>query len=194
MLEKPGPGQDLYIQIFRAPAGSCSGAYTECSKSRTQDEICILRFSGPKQALVLGRIQNARKARIQAESVYSDFPGPGRFLVRGVYRKLEKPGPGRNLYTQIFRVQAGSCSGAYTESSKSRAQGRICILKFSGLWQVPGPGRIQDTRKNWAQAEPVYSNFPGSGRSCSGAYTESSKSQGPEQDMYTQIFRALAGT
>ena len=137
MLEKLGFRQNQYTQIFRARAGSWSGAYTESSKSRAQDEICILRFSGSKQALVLGRIQKARKAGPRAESVYSNFPGSGRFLVQGVYKILEKTGPRQNLYTQIFRALAGSCSGAYTESSKSQGPGRISILKFSGLWQAP---------------------------------------------------------
>ena len=39
-----------------------------------------------------------------------------------------------------------------------------CILEFSESGQVRGLERIQDTRKNWAQAEPVYSKIQGLGR------------------------------
>ena len=182
----------------------------------------ILNFSGPRQVPGLGRIQNARKAGPWAEFVYSNFPGPGRFLIDSVYSKLEKPGPGRNLYTQIFRVQAGSCSGAYTESSKSRAQGRICILRFSGSKQALVLGRIQkleklspgqnlytqifrarvgswsraytEARKAEPRAESVYSNFQGSGRFLVQGVYKILEKTGPRQNLYTQIFRALAGT
>ena len=165
-LEKPGPGRNLYTQIFRVQAGSCSGAYTESSKSRAQGRICILKFSGPGQALVLGRIQQARKSRA----------------------------PGQELYTQIFRARAGSWSGAYTESLKSRALGRISILRFSGSGQVPGPGRIQKLEK-LSPGHNLYTQiFRALAGSCSWAYTASSKSQGPGQNLYTQIFRALAGS
>ena len=128
-----------------------------------------------------------------AYTVYSIFQGPGRLLVRSVYKKLEKPGPGRNLYTQIFRAQvrfrvwsvykilekpgpgqnlytqkfrawASSWLLAYTESSKIQGPGRICILKFSGPGQVPGCWRIQKVRRTWSRAEPVYSKIQGPGR------------------------------
>ena len=122
-----GPGQDLYIQIFRAPAGSCSGAYTECSKSRAQDEICILKNSGPRQVRGLERIQQARKAGPWAEFVYSNFPGSGRLLFWGVYRKLEEPGPRQNQYTQIFRALAGTWLIAYTAYSKIQDPGSLVI-------------------------------------------------------------------
>ena len=140
--KKLGPGQNLYTQKFRIQVRILVvGVYS------------ILEFFGAGQAPDLERIQKARKVRPRAGSVYSNFPGPGRFLFWGVYRKLEKPGPGRNPYTQIFRAQADSWSIAYTESSKSLGQGEICILKNSGPRQVPVLGRIQDTRKNWAQGE-----------------------------------------
>ena len=93
MLEELGPGQGLYTQIFRAQIGPWSIAYTE-----------------------------ARRAGLWAGPVYSNFQGPDRFLVWGVYSMLEEPGSGQDLYTQIFRVQIDSWSGAYTEARKSRAQ------------------------------------------------------------------------
>ena len=100
-----GPGQNLYTQIFRALAGSCSGAYTESSKSRALGRISILRFSGSGQV-----------------------PGPGRI------QKLEKLSPGQNQYTQIFRALAGSCSRAYTASSKSQGPGQnLCTQIFRAL-------------------------------------------------------------
>ena len=145
----------------------------------------ILNFSGPRQVPGLGRIQNARKAGPWAEFVYSNFPGPGRFLIDprtksvysdfpgpsrllfwGVYRKLEKPGPGQNLYTQIFRARAGSCSGAYTASSK-----------------IQGP-----------RARTVYSNFPGPGRLLVWGVYRKLEKPGPGQNQYTQIFRIWAGS
>ena len=140
MMEEAGnfssgcPG--LYTQIFRIRAGSWSGAYTVYSKIQGSDRFLL--------AGVYRKLENPGP---RAESVYSNFPGPGRFLIDSVYSKLEKPGPGRNLYTQKFRAQAGSWSGAYTKSSKSPGLGRISILKFSGLGQVPSPGRIQKAQK-----------------------------------------------
>ena len=112
----------MYTQIFRAQACSCSGAYTESSKSQGPGRICILKFSGPGQDPVLGRIQDTRKNWAQTGHVYSNFQGPGRILFWGVYRKLEESGSGQNLYTQIFRARAGSRSKTYT-----------CILKKQGL-------------------------------------------------------------
>ena len=82
-------------------------------------------------------------------------------MVDSVYRKLEEPGPGRNLYTQKFRARAGSWSRAYTRYSKKLGQGEICILKNSGPGQVLVLGRIQDTRKNWAQGEICILKFSG---------------------------------
>ena len=96
----------------------------------------ILEFFGAGQAPDLERIPKARKVRPRAGSVYSNFPGPGRFLVESVERRLGNPG----------------------------TLGEICILKGSGPGQVPVLGRIQDTRKNWAQAESVYSKIQGPGR------------------------------
>ena len=138
ILEKSGPGQNLYTQIFRGRAGSRSGAYTKSSKSPGLGRICILEFFGLGQAPGPERIQKARKVRARAEPVYSNFPGQSRLSVWSVYKKLEKSGPGQNLYTQIFRARAGSRSGAYTKSSKSPGLGRICILKFSGSEQALG--------------------------------------------------------
>ncbi len=151
--KKLGPGQNLYTQKFRIQVRILVvGVYS------------ILEFFGAGQAPDLERIQKARKVRPRAGSVYSNFPGPGRFLFWGVYRKLEKPGPGRNPYTQIFRIRAGSWSRAYTRYSKKL-----------------GPGRNQYTQIFRAQAG-----------SCSGAYTRYSKKLGPGRNLYTQIFRAQA--
>ena len=161
--------------------------------------ICILKNSVPGQVPGLERIQKARKAR--AEPVYSKIQGLVRFLVRNVYRKfeksgpgpgrlsiwsvyniLEKPGYGQNLYTQIFRVWSGSRSGAYTRYSKKLALGRISILKFSGAGQAPDLGRIQKAREVRAQID-----------SCSLTYTAYSKSQDPgEPDSYHIEYTALA--
>ena len=160
-LEKPGFGQNLYTQK-----------------------------SGPRQIPGPGRIQKARKAWTRAEPVYSNFQGPGRSLVNSVYNMLENPGLGQNLYTQIFRIQAGSWSKAYTESSKSLDPGRISILKFSGPRQALVLGRIQDTRKNWVWAESVYSNFPGSCRFLFWGVYRMLEKPGPGRNLYTQIFRA----
>ena len=138
-----GSGQNLYTQKFSARTGSRSGAYTKSSKSPGPGRTCILKFSGPEQALGLERIQKARKVRA----------------------------PGRNLYTQIFRARAGSWSGAYTESSKSQGPGQnlytqkfriqvrilvvgvYSILEFFGAGQTPDLGRIQKARKNWASGQ-----------------------------------------
>ena len=183
MLEEPGSEQNLYTQISGLGQVSGSGRIQTSSKSLDLGRISILKFSGPRQALVLGRIQKARKSRAQV-----------RLLVDSVYRKLEKLGfrqnqytqkfrarqalvlgriqnarktrPGQNQYTQIFRVRAGSCSLAYTESSKSQ-----------------GPGQNLYTQKFRAQAG-----------SCSLAYTNKLEKPGFEQDLYTQIFRAQAGS
>ena len=135
-LEKPGFGQNLYTQK-----------------------------SGPRQIPGPGRIQKARKAWTRAEPVYSNFQGSGRFLARGVYRKIEKSGFRQDLYTQIFRAQPGFWPIAYTTSSKSL-----------------GPRQNQYTQIFRIQAG-----------SWSRAYTESSKSLDPGQNLYTQIFRAQAG-
>ena len=237
-LEKSGSGQNLYTRIFRARAGSWSGAYTRYSKKLGPGRICILKNSVPGQVPGLERIQDTRKNWARAEPVYSKIQCPDRFRVWSVYKILEKTGPGQNLYTQKFSARAGSGSGAYTESSKS--PGRICILKFSGLGQVPGLERIQDTRKNWARAEPVYSkiqcpdrflvvgvysileffragkapdleriqkarkvraraesvysNFSGSGRLLVRSVYKKLEKSGPGQNLYTQIFRARAGS
>ena len=113
-----------------------------------------------------------------AYTVYSNFSGQVRLPIWSVYKKLEKSGPGQDLYTQIFRGQAGSWSGAYTESSKSQALGEIRILKFSGLEQALDPGRIQKARRAWIRAESVYSNFQDLGRFLLRAYTRYSKKLG----------------
>ncbi len=158
MMEETGnfssgcPG--LYTRIFRARTGSWSGAYTVYSIFQGPGRLLVPSvyrklekpgpwartvysdFPGPSRFVVWSVYSKLKEPGPRAESVYSNFPGPGRFLVNGVYRKLEKLSPGQNLYTQIFWAWAGSCSMAYTASSKS--QGRTCILKFSGLWQVPG--------------------------------------------------------
>ena len=115
--------------------------------------ICILKNSVPGQVPGLERIQDTRKNWAWAESVYSNFQDPGQALGRW-----------RIQYTQIFRGRAGSGSGAYTRYSKKLGPGRTCILKNSVPGQVPGPERIQDTRKNWPWAESVYSNFSGAGQ------------------------------
>ena len=184
----------------------------------------ILEFFGAGHAPDLERIQKARKVRPRAGSVYSNFLGPGRFLFWGVYRKLEKPGPGRNPYTQIFRIRAGSwsraytryskklgpgrnqytqifrarvgsCSGAYTESSKSQGPGRTCILKFSGPGQVPALGRIQQAQRARAQGtESIYSNFPGPGRFLVNGIYRKLEELGFRQNQYTQIFRIRVGS
>ena len=101
-----------------------------------------------------------------AYTVYSIFQGPGRLLVRSVYKKLEKSGPGRNLYTQIFRAQV-----------------RFRVWSVYKILEKPGPGQNLYTQKfrAWASSWLL-------------AYTESSKSQGPGQNLYTQIFRAWAGS
>ena len=162
-LEKSGLGQNLYTQKFRVWSGSWSGAYTESSKSLGR--ICILKFSGPEQAPDLERKQKARKvrawadlytqifrvwsgswsgaytesleSRAWAESVYSKIQCPDRFLVRGVYRKLEEPGLGRICI--LKNSVPGQVPGLerIQKARKARAQGRISILKFSGLWQAP---------------------------------------------------------
>ena len=146
----PGPGRIQYTQFFRAQAGSYSEAYTACSKSLDPGRISILKKSEPRSG-----------SWSLAYTVYSNFSGQVRLPIWSVYKKLEKSGPGQDLYTQIFRGQADSCSGAYTESSKSQALGEIRILKFSGSGQVLGPGRIQDTRKNWAPGEISILKFSG---------------------------------
>ena len=83
----------------------------------------------------------------RAKSVYSNFPGSSRFLVAGVYKILAKTwfwakpvysnfsGLGRFLVESVYR------------KLKSQAPGKTCILKFSGLWQVPVLGRIQKLEK-----------------------------------------------
>ena len=138
-------------------------------------------------------LEETGKLHLIAGPVYSNFPGPGRFLFWGVYKILEKTGPRQNLYTQKFRVWAGSCSGAYTESSKNQGPGQdqytqifrarvgsrlmaytryskklgpgqICILKNSGSGQVPAHWRIQKARRVRVWTESVYSNFSGPGR------------------------------
>ena len=165
------PGQDLsrwriqYTRIFRGRAGSRSGAYTKSSKSPGLGRICILDFFGLGQAPGPERIQKARKVRARAEPVYSNFPGQSRLSVWSVYKKLEKSGPGQNLYTQIFRVRASSRSIAYTESLKSRA---------------------------WA--EPVYSKIQCSDRFRVWSVYKILEKTGPGQSLYTQIFRARAGS
>ena len=164
ILEKSGPGQNLYTQIFRGRAGSRSGAYTKSSKSPGLGRICILDFFGLGQAPGPERIQKARKGA-RAEPVYSNFPGQSRLSVWSVYKKLEKSGPGQNLYTQIFRVRASSRSIAYTESLKSRA---------------------------WA--EPVYSKIQCSDRFRVWSVYKILEKTGPGQSLYTQIFRARAGS
>ena len=189
-----GPGQNLYTQIFRALAGSWSGAYTESSKSRAQGRICIFKFSGPGQVPGLGRIQNARKARIQAESVYSDFPGPGRLLVWGVYSKLKEPGP-----------RAESVYSDFPGPSR---------LLFWGVYRMlekPGPGRNLYTQifraraGSWLMVYTESSISPGLRRTCILKFSEPGQALvlgriqkleklSPGQNQYTQIFRALAGS
>ena len=211
ILEKSGPGQNLYTQIFRGRAGSRSGAYTKSSKSPGLGRICILEFFGLGQAPGPERIQKARKVRARAEPVYSNFPGQSRLSVWSVYKKLEKSGPGQNLYTQIFRARAGSRSGAYTKSSKSPGLGRICILKFSGPEQAPGSGAYTRYSKKLALGRICILKFSGAGQapdlgriqkarevraqidSCSLTYTAYSKSQDPgEPDSYHIEYTALA--
>ena len=151
-LEKPG--QNLYTQIFRIQVRILVvGVYS------------ILEFFGAGQAPDLERIQYTRKVWARAESVYSNFQGQGRLPIWSVYKKLEKSGPGQNLYTQIFRVRASSRSIAYTESLKSRA---------------------------WA--EPVYSKIQCSDRFRVWSVYKILEKTGPGQSLYTQIFRARAGS
>ena len=146
-------------------------AYTEGSKSLDPGRISILKKSEPRSG-----------SWSLAYTVYSNFSGQGRLPIWSVYKKLEKSGPGQNLYTQIFRARAGSRSGAYTESSKSPGPGRICILKNSVPGQVPDLGRIQKAREVRAQID-----------SCSLTYTAYSKSQDPgEPDSYHIEYTALA--
>ena len=166
-LEKPGSGQNQYTQKFRAQAGSCSLAYTVYSY-----------FSGQGRLPIWSVYKQARKARVWAESVYSNFQGPSRLPIWSVYKKLEKSGPGQNQYTQIFRIQVGFWSLAYTESSKSQGPGRICILKNSGPGQVLARWRIQHARKAWARAKSVYSKIQGSSRfPVQGVYRKLKKSR-----------------
>ena len=164
-----GPGRIQYTQFFRAQAGSCSEAYTACSKSLDPGRISILKNSGPRSgswslAYTVysnfsgqGRLpiwsvyKKLEKSGPWAEPVYSKIQGLVRFLVRSVYRKLEKPG--QNLYTQIFRIQV-----------RILVVGVYSILEFFGAGQAPDLERIQYTRKVWARAESVYSNFQGQGR------------------------------
>ena len=148
-----GPGRILLAGVYRILVFFGAGQTPDLERIQTSSKspglgrISILKFSGPEQTPDLERIQKARKVRARAESVYSNFQDPGRILVAGVYRKLEKPGPRQDLYTQKFRARAGSCSLANTTCSKSLGQGEICILKNSGLEQVPSPGRIQKAQK-----------------------------------------------
>ena len=178
-----GPGRIQYTQFFRAQAGSCSEAYTACSKSLDPGRISILKNSGPRSgswslAYTVysnfsgqGRLpiwsvyKKLEKSGPWAEPVYSNFPGQSRLSVWSVYKKLEKSGPGQNLYTQIFRVRASSRSIAYTESLKSRA---------------------------WA--EPVYSKIQCSDRFRVWSVYKILEKTGPGQSLYTQIFRARAGS
>ena len=154
--------------------------------------------------------------------VYSNFPGPGRFLVRGVYnmfnfsgprhapvlRRIQKArkvrAPGRNLYTQIFRARAGSCSGAYTASSKSPGSRAESVYS-----KIQGPGRFlidsvyRKLKEPGPRAESVYSNFPGPGRLLFwGVYRKLEKLgpraesvysnfPGPDRFLLTGVYRKL---
>ena len=101
-----------------------------------------------------------------AYTVYSIFQGPGRFLVPSVYRRLENTGPrAKSVYSKI-----------------------------QSPGQVPGLERIQDTRKAWARAESVYSKIPGLGKLLVAGVYRKLENPGPRQDLYTQIFRAWAGS
>ena len=142
MLEELGSGQELYTQIFRAQIGFWSIAYTEARRAWPWAESVYSDFQGPDRLLVQG-VYNRLEELGPGQELYTQiFRSPGRFLVQGVYNRLEKPGPGQDLYTQIFRAQIGSWSGAYTTGSKSRHSGRISILKKSGSGQAPGRKRI----------------------------------------------------
>ena len=166
ILEKTGPGQNLYTQKFSARTDSGSGAYTRYSKKLGLGRICILKNSVPGQVPGLERIQKARKAR--AESVYSNFQGSDRFRVWSVYKILEKTGPGQNLYTQKFSARTGSWSLAYTVYSNFSGQGRLPIWSVYNILEKSGPGQNLYTQIFRARAG-----------SWSGAYTKSSKSPGP---------------
>ena len=80
-----GPGQNLYTQKFRPQAGSWSIAYTESSKSPDPGRISILKFSGSREVPAPGVYRRLENPGPRAKSVYSKIPGPGRFLIAGVY-------------------------------------------------------------------------------------------------------------
>ena len=220
MMEETGnfssdcPG--LYTQIFRGWAGSWSIAYTVYSIFQGPGRFLVpsvyrrlenpgpwaksvySKIQGPGQVPGLERIQDARKAWARAEPVYSKIQSPrspSRFLVNSVYRKPEEPGSGQNLYTQKFRAQVRSWLLAYTESSKSLDSGRICILKNSGPGQAPGSERIQTSSKIQGPGRIciLKNSGPGQVPGCWRIQT-SSKSQGPGRNLYTQKFRARAGS
>ena len=123
-------------------------------------------------------MEETGKSYLVARACILKFSGSGQ--VRGLERIQ---------HTQFFRAQAGSCSIAYTESSKIQGPGRICILKFSGPGQVPGCWRIQTSSKSQGPGQNLYTQkFRARTGSGSIAYTESPK------NLYTQIFRARAGS
>ena len=95
-------------------------------------------------------------------------PGRGFFYVL----MMEETGnfspdcPG--LYTRIFRIWAGSWSGAYTAYSKIQGSDRFRVWSVYKILEKPGPGQNLYTQK--------FRAWTGFG---SGAYTRYSKKLGP---------------
>ena len=106
-------------------------------KSRTRAEPVYSKIQSPGRFLLTGIYRRLENLGPRAEPVYSKIQGIGRLLVPSVYSLLEEAGPGQNLYTQKFRAQADSWSIAYTESPKKLVPGRISILKKSESRQAP---------------------------------------------------------
>ena len=87
------------------------------------------------------------------------------------------------LYTQIFRIWAGSCSGAYTVYSIFQGPGRFLLDSVYRKLENTGP-----------RAKSVYSNFLDPGRLLVWGVYRKFEKPGFRQNQYTQIFWAQAGS
>ena len=102
------------------------------------------------------------------------------------------------LYTRIFRIWAGSWSGAYTVYSIFQGSGRFLIRNVYRKLEEPGQGRTCILKNSgsrsgsWSLAYTVYSNFSGQVRLPIWSVYKKLEKSGPGQDLYTQIFRGQA--
>ena len=116
------------------------------------------------------------------------------------------------LYTQIFRIRAGSWSIAYTVYSIFQGPSRFLVWSVYRKLEEPGPraksvyseilglgkllvaGVYKILEKPGPRAKSVYSNFQGLGRLLIPSVYRRLEKTGSGQNLYTQIFRIRGGS